>query len=56
MWNHIKDNIMLLFRSHPAILPDIAKLEHQVAKGAITPGYAADILLQKFTKSMNIED
>lgn len=24
------------------------RLEHMVAKGAITPGYAADMLLQKF--------
>ena len=54
MWNHIRDNILQLFKEQPDVRKSIPKLEHLVAKGAITPGYAADILLQKFSK--NIDD
>ena len=53
MWNHIKENIMMLFRQHPNIQPHIPELEHEVAKGTITPGFAADILLEKFSRTFN---
>lgn len=53
MWNHIRDNIMTLFKHHPSIKQKIPRLEHMVGKGAITPGYAADVLLQEFTKSLS---
>ena len=52
MWNHIRDNIMTLFKYHPAVKQQIPRLEILVAKGAVTPGYAADVLLQAFTKSL----
>jgi LAO/AO transport system kinase len=52
MWNHIRDNILLLFKEHPDVQHSIPKLEHLVSKGAITSGYAADILLQKFMKGI----
>ena len=51
MWNHIKDNIMKLFTKHPAVSANADKVQQQVAKGVITPGVAADILLKEFTKS-----
>ena len=51
MWNHIKDNVMKLFVKHPTISTHAEKIEQQVAKGVITPGLAADILLKEFTKS-----
>lgn len=52
MWNHIRDNIMSLFKKHPPIARKIPKYEHLVAKGAVTPGYAADLLLQDFATSI----
>jgi LAO/AO transport system kinase len=55
MWNHIKDSILLLFREHPVVKAKIPKLEQLVAKSAITPGYAADVLLQEFKNSFNVK-
>ena len=51
MWNHIRESILMLFKRHPVICDDIAKYEDLVAKGAIAPGYAADILLHTFVES-----
>ena len=51
MWNHIKDATLQLFRDHPSVKAKIPKLEHLVAKSAITSGYAADVLLQEFLHS-----
>ena len=51
MWNHIRDNIMKLFMKHPTISANAPKLEKQVAKGVVTPGLAADILLKEFKKT-----
>lgn len=51
MHNHIRDNIKVLFNEHPAIKRLTPKLEFLVEKGAITPGYAADIMLQEFSRS-----
>ncbi|XP_064608688.1 methylmalonic aciduria type A protein, mitochondrial-like [Liolophura sinensis] len=50
MWNHIKDNILDLFRSHPSVRRKVPELEYQVAKGVITPGLAADLLMKEFIK------
>ena len=51
MWNHIRDNILQLFRDNPSVKSQIERLEQQVSKGAITSGYAADKLLHEFSKS-----
>ncbi|XP_002737939.1 methylmalonic aciduria type A homolog, mitochondrial-like [Saccoglossus kowalevskii] len=56
MWNHIKDNILKLFKNHPAVKPQIASLESKVAKAVITPGLAADVLLNEFVKSTQTDD
>jgi len=53
MWNHIRDNIMAKFTQQYDIQSRLDKLEPLVAKGAITPGYAADILLSEFLKSLS---
>ena len=55
MWNHIKEATLQLFKEHPVIKAKIPKLEVLVAKSAITPGYAADILLQEFKNSFDHE-
>ena len=41
---------MELFTKHPSVQADIVEVEHRVAKGAMTPGQGADILLHKFIK------
>ena len=51
MWNHIKDNILTLFKHHPGIRESITNYEGLVARGAVAPGYAADALLQMFIQS-----
>lgn len=50
MWNYIRDHIMELFMKHPPVRSDIDDVEAKVAKGLMTPGQGADILLHKFMK------
>jgi LAO/AO transport system kinase len=56
MRNQIRDNILQLFNEHPAVKQLTPKLEFLVEKGALTPGYAADILLYQFSASMATAD
>lgn len=52
MRNQIRANLLQLFQMHPGVRARIEKMENMVAKSAMTPGFAADILLQEFTKSL----
>jgi len=56
MDNHIADKLRTLFLEHPSVRRLMPKLEFLVEKGAITPGYAADVLLQEFSSSLRISD
>jgi LAO/AO transport system kinase len=56
MRNHIRDSMAQLFKEHPAVRELTPKLEFLVEKGALTPGYAADILLHQFSSSMATAD
>ncbi|ELU04383.1 hypothetical protein CAPTEDRAFT_114900 [Capitella teleta] len=56
MWNHIKDAILELFKENPVVKSNIPKLEYLVSKSTITPGYAADVLLQEFKNAFNASD
>lgn len=58
MWNQIRENVMKLFKEHPSLVEKIPKYEHWVSKGAITPGFAADSLLEDFKNSVrnNVKD
>jgi len=56
MDNHINDKMRILFFEHPAVQKLVPKLEFLVEKGAVTPGYAADILLQQFSSSVQISE
>ena len=51
MWSHIKDEIMAVFLDHPLVKERLERIKNQVAKGAITPGLAADTLLKVFVTS-----
>lgn len=48
MWNHIRERIMEVFWQQPDVMEKLPKLENLVMKGLITPGLAADILLDCF--------
>jgi len=54
MDNDITDKMRLLFLEHPAVRSLMPKLEFLVEKGAVTPGYAADVLLQQFSSSLRL--
>ena len=54
MDNHITDKMRLLFLEHPAVRRLMPKLEFLVEKGAVTPGYAADVLLHQFSSSLRL--
>jgi len=54
MDNHIADKLRMLFLEHPAVRRLMPKLEFLVEKGAVTPGYAADVLLQQFSSSLRL--
>ncbi|XP_038055700.1 methylmalonic aciduria type A homolog, mitochondrial-like [Patiria miniata] len=56
MWNHIRDNIMDIFRCHPDIGPELPRMEAEVDQGRITSGMAADILLGRFRARMSWHD
>ena len=51
MWSYIKYEILESFKKHPAVKGNVAYYEEQVAKGNITPGLAADELLDLFLQS-----
>ena len=48
MWNHIQDRILHSFRQQPEVMEKLPELESLVRRGAVTPGLAADILLERF--------
>jgi len=56
MDNQITDKMRILFLEHPAVQKLVPKLEFLVEKGAVTPGYAADVLLQQFSSSLRISE
>ncbi|KAM9330458.1 methylmalonic aciduria type A protein, mitochondrial [Gastrophryne carolinensis] len=51
MWNLIQENVLLHFKTHPAIKDKIPLLEEQVLTGVLSPGLAADTLLKAFSES-----
>jgi len=56
MDSHIADKMRQLFLEHPAVCRLKPKLEFLVEKGAVTPGYAADILLHQFASSLRLSE
>ncbi|XP_078533013.1 methylmalonic aciduria type A protein, mitochondrial [Lissotriton helveticus] len=48
MWNHIQDNILENFKSHPSVCGQIPILEKDVIRGVLSPGRAADLLLKAY--------
>ncbi|XP_054845527.1 methylmalonic aciduria type A protein, mitochondrial isoform X1 [Eublepharis macularius] len=48
MWNVIQENVLDHFRSHLAVRDQIPLLEEKVVSGILSPGLAADLLLNAF--------
>jgi len=55
MKSHITDKIQRLFLEHPAVCRLMPKLEFLVEKGAVTPGYASDVLVQQFSSCLRFD-
>lgn len=50
MWNYINDRLLEIFVSHPAIKNQTSHLEGKVANFEISPGTAADLLIERFVQ------
>eukprot|EP01135_Chromosphaera_perkinsii_P002086 Nk52_evm20s217 gene=Nk52_evmTU20s217 len=48
MWSHIQDTLLHLFKRDPSVKAAVERIEQDVLKEAITPGYAADKLIEEF--------
>jgi len=48
MWSHITQHIIQIFRNDPRVKIHIKEMERQVESGLVTPGQAAETLLQYF--------
>lgn len=48
MWSHIQDRMLEAFREDTHISNDIQLWERRVLAGTVTPGMAADALLEKY--------
>uniref|UniRef100_A0A0N4ZY75 Methylmalonic aciduria type A protein, mitochondrial n=1 Tax=Parastrongyloides trichosuri TaxID=131310 RepID=A0A0N4ZY75_PARTI len=48
MWNHVKEEVVNLFKRHPDVKKEAKEIERKVRQNDITPGFAAEILLRKF--------
>ncbi|XP_076446546.1 methylmalonic aciduria type A homolog, mitochondrial-like [Babylonia areolata] len=52
MWNNINDRIVQMFKKQPVVAEKLLELESKVEKGEVTPGLAADALLDLFFKKV----
>nr|XP_020039603.1 methylmalonic aciduria type A protein, mitochondrial [Castor canadensis] len=48
MWNLIQENVLEHFKTHPLVREQIPLLERKVLSGSLSPGLAADLLLNIF--------
>lgn len=48
MWSDVRDNLLGMFRAHPAVVDKLEIMENEVAAGRQTPMTAARILLESF--------
>jgi len=56
MRKQINESMLQLFNEHPTVKLLAPKLEFLVEKGALTPGYAADMLLLQFSSALITAD
>ncbi len=52
-WRHIRDHIMGRFQAHPALQRLLPDTERLVMRGLVTPGLAADYMLEAFLHNFN---
>ncbi|XP_066942687.1 methylmalonic aciduria type A homolog, mitochondrial isoform X1 [Macrobrachium rosenbergii] len=48
LWTHLKENLINSFLEFPEIKENLKKMEYEVMNGVISPGDAADLLLQQY--------
>ncbi|EGD74854.1 LAO/AO transport system ATPase [Salpingoeca rosetta] len=56
MWRYVEDQLARHFKQHPPTRQKIADLEHRLMEQRITPGGAAEELLQSYFASSNFEN
>ncbi|EDV28449.1 uncharacterized protein TRIADDRAFT_19400 [Trichoplax adhaerens] len=52
MWNHIQDQVLDRFKTHPLISQRLSSIEKRVQEGELTPGWGAEYLIELFTKKL----
>ncbi|KAK3863031.1 hypothetical protein Pcinc_031157 [Petrolisthes cinctipes] len=53
LWTHLKDNLMSSFMAAPNMKNILKDMEEEVMKGTISPGDAADVLLQQHLQALH---
>lgn len=52
LWTHLKDNLLASFMAAPNMKSSLRDLEEEVMEGTISPGDAADVLLQQHLQAV----
>jgi hypothetical protein len=52
MWSQIRERILAEFRHQAGVTEKLSDLERMVESGNITPGLAADVLLERFFRKI----
>ena len=51
-WSHLKENLLDILLSKPALKSKLGELESEVVAGNITPGQASDLLIEEFNRNI----
>lgn len=49
LWSLIQENALRHFQEHPEVRAALPEMERRVARGDVSPGLAADLLLRAFS-------
>ncbi|XP_027207234.1 methylmalonic aciduria type A homolog, mitochondrial isoform X1 [Penaeus vannamei] len=56
LWTHLKDNLIHVFLNSPGMKRSVEEIEREVVVGAVSPGDAADYLLQEHIDLLKHDD
>jgi LAO/AO transport system kinase len=51
-WTHLKENLLDILLSKPALKSKLKELEDEVVAGNITPGQASDLLIEDVNQNL----
>ena len=55
LWTHLNENMVNTFLNVPGVANELKKIEREVMNGLISPGDAADVLLEFFINSIKVK-